>query len=68
MRRRGHDVGLPPVRVFSQVSARIPAELARRLKGFSVPSGQSINATVTAALQRYLEAEEWAAGGIRRAG
>lgn len=48
----------PPVRVFSQLGVRLPAELASRLRGFSVRSGRSLNAIVVSALERYLDKED----------
>ena len=48
----------PPIRVFSQLGVRLPADLAGRLKAFSVSSGQSLNAIVTSALERYLNEKE----------
>ena len=48
----------PPIRVFSQLGVRLPAELAIRLRAFSVRSGRSLNAIVAAALDRYLSHEE----------
>jgi predicted HicB family RNase H-like nuclease len=48
----------PPVRVFSQLGVRLPAELAGRLKAFSMRSGQSLNAIVVTALTRYLSEED----------
>jgi predicted HicB family RNase H-like nuclease len=48
----------PPVRVFSQLGARLPAELAGRLRAFSVRSGQSLNAIVASALERFLDQED----------
>ncbi len=47
-----------PLRVFSQLSVRLPADLAGRLKGFSLREGQSLNAIVATALERYLDQEE----------
>jgi hypothetical protein len=48
---------VPPVRVFSQLGVRLPADLARRLRIFSARSGQSLNAIVSRALERYLQQE-----------
>lgn len=48
----------PPVRVFSQLGVRLPAELAGRLRAFSMRSGQSLNAIVARALDRYLSEED----------
>jgi predicted HicB family RNase H-like nuclease len=48
----------PPVRVFSQLGVRLPAELAGRLKAYSMRSGQSLNAIVARALDRYLSEED----------
>jgi predicted HicB family RNase H-like nuclease len=47
-----------PVRVFSQLGVRLPADLAVRLEAFSLNAGQSLNALVAAALQRYLDQED----------
>jgi predicted HicB family RNase H-like nuclease len=47
----------PPIRVFSQLGVRLPAELAGRLRAFSVRSGLSLNASVASALERYLKQE-----------
>jgi predicted HicB family RNase H-like nuclease len=48
----------PPVRVFSQLGVRLPAELAGRLRAYSLRSGQSLNVIVAAALDRYLREED----------
>lgn len=48
----------PPVRVFSQLGVRLPAELAGRLRAFSVRSGLSLNAIVASALERFLNQED----------
>jgi predicted HicB family RNase H-like nuclease len=48
----------PPVRVFSQLGVRLPAELAARLRAFSLGSGQSLNAIAATALTRFLDQEE----------
>ncbi len=48
----------PPVRVFSQLGVRLPAELAGRLRASSVRSGLSLNAIVVSALERYLNKED----------
>jgi hypothetical protein len=48
----------PPVRVFSQLGVRLPADLAVRLRAFSLSSGRSLNAIAATALARYLDQEE----------
>jgi hypothetical protein len=48
----------PPVRVFSQLGIRLPADLAARLRAFSLSSGLSLNAIAATALTRFLDQEE----------
>ena len=43
------------LRLFAQLSLRLPGELARRLKAHCQESGQSLNRTVTEALEQYLD-------------
>jgi hypothetical protein len=54
----GRVVVTPPVRVFSQLGVRLPADLAVRLRTYSLSSGRSLNAIATTALTRYLDQEE----------
>ena len=56
--RGGAAPPVPPVRVFSQLGVRLPADLARRLRSFSSRSGRSLNAIVASALERYLQEED----------
>jgi hypothetical protein len=61
MRKRKPDapvVVAPPLRVFSQLGVRLPADLAARLKAFSLSSGLSLNAIAATALTRFLDQEE----------
>jgi hypothetical protein len=51
-------VAAPPVRVFSQLGIRLPADLAARLRAFSLSSGLSLNAIAATALTRYLDQEQ----------
>ena len=55
---RGAASPVPPVRVFSQLGVRLPADLAGRLRAFSARSGRSLNAIVASALERYLKDED----------
>jgi predicted HicB family RNase H-like nuclease len=48
----------PPVRVFSQLGIRLPADLAVRLRTFALSSGLSLNAIATTALTRFLDQEQ----------
>jgi hypothetical protein len=48
----------PSVRVFSQLGIRLPADLAARLKAFSLSSGLSQNAIAATALTRFLDQEK----------
>jgi hypothetical protein len=51
-------VAAPPVRVFSQLGIRLPADLAVRLKAFSLSSGLSLNSIAATALARFLDQEQ----------
>jgi hypothetical protein len=51
-------VAVPPVRVFSQLGIRLPADLAVRLKAFSLSSGLSLNSIAATALARFLDQEQ----------
>ncbi len=42
------------LRLFAQLSLRLPGELATRLKAHCQESGQSLNKTVAEALELYL--------------
>jgi predicted transcriptional regulator len=44
--------------VFSQLGIRLPADLAARLKAFSLSSGLSQNAIAATALTRFLDQEK----------
>ena len=44
----------PDLKLVAQLAARVPGELALRLRKFCQETGQSFNQTVAEALQRYL--------------
>jgi hypothetical protein len=51
--------GSPPAaarpRLFAQLAVRLPADVATRLRRHCERTGRSMNATVTAAVARYLD-------------
>ncbi len=44
----------PDLKLVAQLAARVPGELALRLRKFCQETGQSFNQTVAEALERYL--------------
>jgi len=58
-RKRQRSVSLEPeapdVKLVSQLAARVPGELALRLRKFCQDSGRSFNQTVAEALEQYLD-------------
>ena len=44
----------PDLKLVAQLAARVPGELALRLRKFCQETGQSFNQTVAEALQQYL--------------
>jgi predicted transcriptional regulator len=51
----------------STLSVRIPEEMESRLEKLAEATGRSRSFLAIAALQRYLEQEEWQTGAIQRA-
>jgi predicted HicB family RNase H-like nuclease len=45
----------PDVKLVAQLAARVPGELALRLRKFCQDSGRSFNQTVAEALEQYLD-------------
>lgn len=58
-RKRRRTVSLEPeapdVKLVAQLAARVPGELALRLRKFCQDSGRSFNQTVAEALEQYLD-------------